>query len=91
MKKVLKAADGTKVILGGHALQRMAEREISLELVQHAIDNGELRKQANGNLQWVATFDKGRSRILLAVIPDARGHVFVPTLMIRGRLDNGVK
>ena len=90
MKKVLKSADGTKVILGHHALQRMTERQISLGLVQHAIDSGELRKQANGNLQWVATIDKGRSRILLAIVPDARGHIFVPTLMIRGRLDNGV-
>ena len=90
MKKVLHAADGTKVILGGHALQRMSERRISLELVQHAIDHGELRKQANGNLQWAATIDKGRSRIQLAIIPDARGHIFVPTLMIRGRMDNGV-
>ena len=90
MKKVLKAADGTEVILGSHALQRMTERRISLELVQHAIDTGELREQANGNLQWAATIDKGRSRILLAVVPDARGHIFVPTLMIRGRLDNGV-
>ena len=91
MKKVLKAADGTKVVLGHHALQRMAERQISLKLVQHTIDNGKLRQQANGNLQWVATIDEGRSRVLLAVVPDARGHVFVPTLMIRGRLDNGVK
>lgn len=91
MRKQLKAADGTEVILGGHALQRMAERRISLELVQHAIDTGELRQQANGNLQWVATIDEGRSRVLLAVVPDARGHIFVPTLMIRGRLDNGVQ
>jgi len=90
MQKVLHAADGTKVILGSHALQRMADRQISLELVQHTIDHGKLRKQASGNLQWVATIDKGRSRIQLAVVPDARGHIFVPTLMIRGRMDNGV-
>jgi hypothetical protein len=88
MKKVLFAADGTKVILGTHALERMVERDIDLSLVQFAINNGELRQQANGNLQWVATFDAGRSRILLAVLPSS-GHIFIPTLMIRGRLDNG--
>ena len=78
MKKVLKAADGTKVILGGHALQRMAEREISLELVQHAIDNGRASQASQRQPSMGRHHRQGRSRILLAVIPDARGTSLCP-------------
>ena len=63
MKNRLKAADGTKVILTNHAIERAAEREISLELIQHTIDNGELVvSKGNGKPQWVATIDDGKSR-----------------------------
>lgn len=86
----VRAKDGALVVLTHHAKQRMAERGINLEMVKHAVNNGELVVSTKGKPQWVAKIDGGRSRLHLAV--DVRGtKVVVPTLWVRGRMDNGVK
>lgn len=86
----LRAKDGTLVVLTHHAKDRMAARGISLEMVKHAIDSGELVMSTKGKPQWVAKIDGGRSRLHLAV--DVRGtKVVVPTMWVRGRMDTGVK
>ena len=86
----VRAKDGALVVLTHHAKQRMAERGINLEMVKHAVNNGELVVSTKGKPQWVAKIDGGRSRLHLAV--DVRGtKVVVPTMWVRGRMDNGVK
>ena len=86
----VRAKDGTLVVLTNHAKERMADRGISLEMVKHAMNNGKLVVSSKGKPQWVAEIDGGRSRLHLAV--DVRGNkVVVPTLWVRGRMDNGVK
>ena len=86
----LRAKDGTLVVLTHHAKVRMADRGISLGMVKHALDSGELVMSTKGKPQWVAKIDGGRSRLHLAV--DVRGtKVVVPTMWVRGRMDTGVK
>jgi hypothetical protein len=86
----LRAKDGTLVVLTHHAKDRMADRGISLGMVKHAIDSGELVMSTKGKPQWVAKIDGGRSRLHLAI--DVRGtKVVVPTMWVRGRMDTGVK
>ena len=86
----LRAKDGTLVVLTHHAKDRMADRGISLGMVKHALDSGELVMSTKGKPQWVAKIDGGRSRLHLAV--DVRGtKVVVPTMWVRGRMDTGVK
>lgn len=85
MQNVLKAADGTKVILTNHAKERAAERGMGLGLIQHTIDNGELVVSEGGKMQWHAAMHDGKSRSVLAL--DIRGgKVIVPTMWIRGPL-----
>jgi hypothetical protein len=68
----------------------MAARGISLEMVKHALDSGELVVSSKGKPQWVAKIDGGRSRLHLAIA--VRGtKVVVPTMWVRGRMDTGVK
>ena len=86
----VRAKDGTLVVLTHHAKERMAERGITLAMVKHAVNNGELVVSTKGKPQWVAKIDGGHSRLHLAV--DVRGSkVVVPTMWVRGRMDNGVK
>ena len=86
----VRAKDGTLVVLTHHAKDRMADRGISLGMVKHAIDSGELVMSTKGKPQWVAKIDGGRSRLHLAI--DVRGtKVVVPTMWVRGRMDTGVK
>ena len=85
MKKQLKAADGTTVILTNHAIERAAERGMGLELIQNTIDNGELVVSKGGKPQWHAVMHDGKSRSVLAL--DIRGgKVIIPTMWIRGPL-----
>jgi hypothetical protein len=86
----LQARDGTTVVLTHHAKERMAERGISMDMVLHAIDTGELKVSTKGKPQWVAKVDGGHSRIHLALdVRDSK--VVVPTIWVRGRMDTGVK
>ena len=86
----VRAKDGTSVVLTHHAKERMADRGISLEMVKHAINNGRLVVSSKGKPQWVAKIDGGRSQLHLAIA--MRGtKVVVPTMWVRGRMDNGVK
>ena len=86
----VRAKDGTLVVLTHQAKERMAERGITLDMVKHAINHGKLVVSTRGKPQWVAVIDGGKSRVHLAV--DVRGgKVVVPSVWVRGRLDNGVK
>jgi hypothetical protein len=86
----LTVKDGTTVVLTHHAKERMAERGISMDMVRHAIDTGELKVSTKGKPQWVAKVDGGHSRIHLAL--NVQGSkVVVPTIWVRGRMDSGAK